>query len=89
MDTSQVGKVIDWLWKFGSITSMEAIKMFGATRLSAIIYILRHHYGYNIISQREKTRNRYGNSVSYARYFLVKENENGKNQSSVNESNER
>lgn len=79
MDATQVSKIIDWLWKFGSITSMNAIKMFGATRLSAIIYHLRHHYGYNIISKREKTRNRYGNNVNYVRYFLVKENEDGKN----------
>ncbi|MCQ2911559.1 MAG: helix-turn-helix domain-containing protein [Clostridia bacterium] len=79
MDTTQISKVMDWLWSFGNITSMDAIEMFGATRLSAIIYSLRHHYGYNIITKREKTRNRYGNNVNYARYYLVKENKNGNN----------
>lgn len=87
MDTSQLHKVYDWMFRFGSITSMEAINMFGATRLSAIIYVLRHHYGYNIITKKEKSRNRYGNNCNYARYYLVKENKDGKNQSSINESN--
>ena len=35
----------------GNITSWEAIKEYGATRLSAIIYNLRNKYGMNIITE--------------------------------------
>ena len=37
--TSKHNEVLNYLKKNGSITSMEAIEMFGATRLSAIISI--------------------------------------------------
>lgn len=79
MDTSQLHKVTDWLFRYGNITSMQAIRMFGATRLSAIIYSLRHHYGYNIVTERVQGRNKYGHNVNYAKYILIKEKEDGKN----------
>jgi hypothetical protein len=54
----------------GSITSWEAIREFGATRLSAIIYNLRYKEGLNIITKNVNDKNRYGDPVSYARYYL-------------------
>lgn len=56
----------------GSITSWEAIKEYGATRLSAIIFNLRHKYGMNIISEPYEFVDRYGNKSSYAKYVLIK-----------------
>ena len=38
---SQISEIIHHLRKYKSITSMEAIKRFGATRLSGIIYVLK------------------------------------------------
>lgn len=61
-------RVLQYLKKNKSITSLEAIKEFGATRLSAIIYNLRKEH--NITTQYETSKNRYGDSVSYARYIL-------------------
>lgn len=52
-----------------SITSMEAISNFGATRLASIIFDLRER-GYNIISIPEESFNRYGESARYVRYRL-------------------
>ena len=60
----------------GSITSWEAIKLYGATRLSAIIYKLRNR-GMNIRTVSIETKDRYGNRCSYAKYIL--EDKNGKN----------
>ena len=57
----------------GSITSWEAIKEYGATRLSAIIYNLRYRYGMNIVSERIEFTDRFGNKSSYAKYVLVEE----------------
>ena len=54
----------------GSITSWEDIREFGATRLSAIIYNLRYRRGLNITTKNERSKNRYGDPVSYARYYL-------------------
>lgn len=56
----------------GNITSWEAIKEYGATRLSAIIYNLRHVYGMNIENKIEIFKDRYGNMCHYVRYILVK-----------------
>ena len=55
------------LKKFGQITTWEAIKEYGATRLSAIIFNLRDE-GYNIESRPASRINRFGNSVNYVQY---------------------
>lgn len=67
---TQKEMVLRHLQDFGSITSWEAIQEYGATRLSGIIYSLRQE-GYKIISQNEKTINRYGKSVKFAKYTLA------------------
>ncbi len=53
------------------ITSMQAFEMFGATRLSAIIFTLRKEYIIDNVPCESK--NRYGEKVCYDRYVLVKE----------------
>lgn len=63
-------RVLQYLKENGSITSWEAIREFGATRLSAIIYDLRYKKGLNIVSKTEGSKNRYGDPVSYSRYYL-------------------
>jgi len=40
--------ILQHLMQHGSITSFEAIQLYGVTRLSAIIYTLRHKRGFNI-----------------------------------------
>ena len=67
---SQVGMVKEHLQKYGYITSWDAIELYGATRLSAIIYILRHKQGYDIETEKVKGKNRYGNISNYANYIL-------------------
>lgn len=54
-----------------SITSWEAIKLYGCTRLSAKIYDLRAE-GMNIKTDHITKKNRYGYPVTYANYILVK-----------------
>lgn len=60
------------LEEVGSITSMEAFQMYGATRLSAIIYRLRHNYGMEIGNKSNKIQDRYGRICIYDTYFLIK-----------------
>ena len=56
----------------GNITSWEAIKEYGATRLSAIIYNLRYKYHMNIITETVEFTDRYGSKSSFAKYILEK-----------------
>lgn len=51
------------------LTSMQAIEKFGATRLADIVFRLRK-YGYEIEVETMVRKNRYGNEISFARYFM-------------------
>lgn len=61
--------VLQWLQTHASISSMEAIDNFGATRLSAIIFNLRKA-GHNIETVMCEGRDRFGNQTRFARYYL-------------------
>jgi hypothetical protein len=54
----------------GSITSWEAIKEYGATRLSSIIYNLRYKYNMNIINEQVDFTDRFGNKSYFVKYVL-------------------
>lgn len=71
---SQISDVIKHLRKYKTITSYEAIKKYGATRLSGIIYILRER-GFGIETEMIQGKNRYGHMTNYAIYHLTKDME--------------
>lgn len=52
----------------GKITSWEAFEIYGITRLSHIIYVLRRKY--DIISVTKTIKNRYGHYCNYSEYTL-------------------
>ena len=56
------------------ITSWEAIQLYQATRLSAIIFNLRNKEGYEIETKSIATKDKNGNSVVYAKYVLKSDN---------------
>jgi hypothetical protein len=53
-----------------SITSWDAIMLYKATRLSAIIHCLRKK-GFNIATKDVKSKDINGNDVTFAKYVLV------------------
>ena len=61
--------ILNHLMKNKSITSLEAINLYGATRLSAIIYNLRKS-GYDITSKTTAGINRFGNKTYFSKYIL-------------------
>ncbi len=69
---SQISDVIHHLRKYKSITSMEAIKRYGATRLSGIIYVLKER-GFGIETELREIKNRYGHITRIAVYHLIKD----------------
>ena len=52
------------------ITSMEEFAMFGATRLSAIVFDLRKD-GHKIVSEDKKVKDRFGHTTVVSNYKLV------------------
>lgn len=66
---SQVKLIAEHLLKYGSISSIEAIELFGCTRLSARIWDLRHE-GWPITSEVATTKNRYGHTTNVAVYRM-------------------
>lgn len=60
-------KVLEHLQREGSITTLDAFVLYKATRLSSIIYNLRH-YGYEIKSLNETNTNENGETSHYVRY---------------------
>ena len=63
--------VLDHLREQGSITSLDAIKQYGITRLSDRVFVLRNE-GYPIITKMTTVKTRYGNE-EIAVYELQKE----------------
>ena len=62
--------VLEHLKKNGSITSWEAIELYSATRISAIIYNLRKR-GYDINTIDLPFVDRFGTKSHYGKYILI------------------
>ena len=69
---NQEQKIIDYVERFGSITTLDAFRDLAITRLSARIFNIKN-MGYKVTSIREISKNRFGEYVNYSRYFIEKE----------------
>lgn len=69
---NQCEKIVLYIQKFGSISSMEAFQDLGITRLSARIYELREE-GYKFEETFKASKNQFGEIVYYKRYSFQKE----------------
>lgn len=72
MEKTHYDRILRHLQDFGSITSLEAFKDYGNTRLSATIFLLRKD-GWNIKSEKIDFINRYGKKVYFAKYILLED----------------
>jgi len=68
---SQLSAILWHLGEYGSITSYEAIKEYGITRLAHIIYVHRKD-GYTIDSIPLQKKTRFGRTATIAKYVYVK-----------------
>lgn len=71
---NQVDLVLDHLKRKGYITTWEAFELYGITRLSAKIHILRKE-NYKITSVSTTRKNRYGHICTYSTYTLDANND--------------
>ena len=62
---TQKQKVKNHMEKYGKITSMEAFRRYNITRISAIIYNLRHDDGLDIDNIHISKKNKDGEYVHY------------------------
>ena len=69
---NRADRVYQYMKDFGSITPLDAIRDLGYTRLSAAIFELKRN-GKKVHTEMESSKNRYGQTVHYARYSLVGE----------------
>lgn len=67
---TQKSQVLGFIRQRGSITSMQAFKLFGITRLSAIIYRIEREDDIYIARTRLHGKSRLGRKVSFTEYSL-------------------
>ena len=72
MKSTQCDKVLEYMRRFGSITQLQALQDIGCMRLASRITDLRQQ-GYPIGRRIKTGKNRYGDSVSFAEYYLIEE----------------
>lgn len=70
--STQCDKIIHYMETYGSITPLDALREYGVMRLASRINNLKNR-GYNIETVIEKSTNRDGDTVRYARYFIKNE----------------
>lgn len=75
-ERSKTQDILHHLQVHKSITSMEAINLYKATRLSGIIYALKKR-GYVIETENKNFKNKYNNTSHYAIYHYKGEIKNG------------
>lgn len=63
----QTERIVEYIRRFGSISSREAFNDLGVSRLSARISELKDE-GYEFDDKWETSKNRYGDAVSYKRF---------------------
>lgn len=71
-EKSQRMEILEHLKRNGSITSKEAFELYGITRLSSIIFVLKDR-GYIIETEMAQTTTRYGTTANYAVYKYIGE----------------
>ena len=69
MKLNQKQKVLRHLKEVGSINPLDALKEYSIMRLAAVIYDLKDE-GYDIKTNIVKSKNKFGEKVSFAKYEL-------------------
>lgn len=66
---SQCERIVEYMQQNGSITQLDALREFGCMRLASRISDLKRQ-GVAVKREMETSKNRYGEPISYARYFI-------------------
>ena len=74
MKITQCQRILDYIRRFGAISTLEAYNDLGVTRLASRIHNLKEQ-GYNIVSSMGTAKNRYGETVHFSIYRLKEDKE--------------
>lgn len=74
LKTTQHDRIVDYIKKHGSITTLDAYNDLGITKLTTRISEMRR-MGMTIIGERITVKNRYDEECSVNRYTLIEEAE--------------
>ena len=69
MAKNQCERIMDFIEEHGSITQIDALREFGCMRLASRINDLKR-LGFPIKKKMESAKNRYGEPINYARYYV-------------------
>lgn len=72
---TQKDRIMDYLSKFGSITSWQAYEDLGITQLSTRLKELHDQRGINFKKERIYKTNRFGQKCHYDKYMIAEESE--------------
>lgn len=72
MKSTQCDKVLNYMKQFGTITQFDALRDIGCMRLASRISDLRQQ-GVAIGRRMKTSKNRYGDDVCFAEYYLIEE----------------
>jgi len=72
MKMTQEERTLEYMQKFGGITSKDAFNDLGITRLSAKIFNLKKQ-GYVIVDEMKQSKNRFGEITHFKKYMLADE----------------
>ena len=67
---TQIDMIKQHFVDFGELTSLEAIREYGCTRLAAVVWKLIRR-GWKFEKVLETSKNRYGHTVTYTRYIYM------------------
>ena len=68
---TQANRVLTWLQGGNTITTLDAFRELGITRIAARIFELKEK-GHDIMTDRKSVTNRYNEKCSVAEYYMVK-----------------
>lgn len=74
MKATQCQRIIDYMRRFGSISTLDAFNDLGVARLASRIHDLKAQ-GYNITSSIGIAKNRYGEKIHFSVYRLIEDKE--------------
>lgn len=66
---TQCDSILEWMTRGNTITSRQAIELFGCTRLAARVSDLRA-MGHNVSKRTKTVKNRYGRTCNVAEYYI-------------------
>lgn len=76
----QISRVIRYLTEIGPITRVSALRYLGIANLTAVISDIRKLGTVDIVTNRKKSKNMYGETVYYAEYTIREDTQEEINQ---------